>query len=534
MAVSIADNPDPVPGASPFSYKITVKNDGPVKSLDVRVTATLPPEVQFVSCKTSLDTKKDRRCAGETAGQVIATFPFLKAHQVVSITLTVTSPDVNAVTELRLAAKAEGESAQKGSNAERTSVIPPWTTATFLPSGRIDILHCGTTLNGDLFRSDTIVQLNGSLGCKFGTPFGLKVAQSNVTLNLQGKKIMMGTPQAGTVGILIGANAINTVVNGGGVKGSNGVELFDWCLKDEGGNDGLIVKNLRCYKARSAAIKIVSHNIEMSAVKIDSTAPTTTTTQELPGGVGIRASGDNIRIKDSIVRRSKLIGIWADGVDADLTGYAVVIDGNTSTSRIESSPGIGVLLQHGPHLLKDTAIYGDGPQEGTSTDGIVIDTGVGHRLDGVVVKKFNHNGIVVYASGARVERCGVEEVAGNGFVISPLATNVLLNNNDSAKVFGNGFVIEGGSNILTTNHAERNEGDGFHLVGSRNQLFNSTAQLNLGAGFVISGLGNEIGTNTGEKNVGVEWEIGPDNIDRSGNEANGRRIVFGPEGGSFE
>jgi uncharacterized repeat protein (TIGR01451 family) len=534
MVVSISDSPDPVPGASPFSYKITVKNDGPVKSLDVIVTMTLPPGVQFVSCKTSLDTKKDRRCAGETAGQVIATFPFLKAHQIIGITLTVTSPDVNAVTGLRLTAKAEGESAQKGSDAERTNVIPPWATATFLPSGRTGILQCGATLNGSTFQSDTIVQLNGSLGCKLGTPFGLKVAHSNVTLDLQGKKVMMGKPATGTVGILIGANATNIVVNGGGVNGSNGVELFDWCLKDEGGNDGLIAKNLRCYKARSAAIKVVSYNVEISTTKIDSTVPTDTTTQELPGGVGIHASGDNIRIKDTIVRRSKLIGIWADGSHADLTGYAVVIDGNTSTSRIESSPGLGVLLQSGPHFLKDTAIYGDGPAEGTSTDGVVIDTGVGHRLDGVVVKKFKNNGVMVYASGARIERCSVEEVAGDGFVISPLATNVLLNNNSSAKVFGNGFVIEGGNNTLTTNQAERNEGNGFHLIGSRNRLSNSSAQMNVGVGFIISGFGNEIRTNTGEKNVGVEWEIGADNIDQSGNAANGHRIVFGREGGSFE
>jgi hypothetical protein len=212
----------------------------------------------------------------------------------------------------------------------------------------------------------------------------------------------------------------------------------------------------------------------------------------------------------------------------------VAIDGNTSTSRVESSIGLGVLLQNGPHFLKDTAIYGDGPEAGTSTDGVVIDTGVGHRLDGVVVKKFNNNGVVVYTSDARVERCGVEEVAGNGFVISPLATNVLLNNNSSVKLFGNGFVVEGGNNILTTNQAERNEGDGFHLIGSGNRLSNSGAQMNMGVGFLISGSGNEIGTNAGEDNGGVEWEIGANNIDRSGNEANGRRVVFGPEGGSFE
>jgi hypothetical protein len=339
-----------------------------------------------------------------------------------------------------------------------------------------------------------------------------------------------------------------------------------------------VVKNLRCYQARSAALDIVSNNVDVSKVKIDSIAPTLTTTQELPGGIGLHAQGDNIRIKDTIVRRSKLIGILADGVDADLSGYATTIDGNTRSSLVERNAGVGVVLQNGPHFLKDTAVYGDGPDKGTSTNGVVIDTGIGNRLDGVVVKNFNGSGVVINASKTVIERTKVDEVSQHGFVISALAGDVTLSGSSGKKLGGHGFVVEGensrlitneaeknagngffisgngtrvesssaksnggagfvveGENSrLTTNEAEKNAGNGFSISGSGSHVESSSAKSNGGVGFVIAGSNNGCGTNLAQRNSGFEWSIGVNNIDDSNNSANGRRFSFTTAGGAFE
>lgn len=533
--VTITDSPDPVPSGGTLTYKIASKNDGPTKSTDVKVTIDLPASVQFVSCKTSNDKKgQPSYCLGIINGQVIARLPEVRAHRKPIVTVVVTVPNASATTQLLIAAKTEGENAFKGDDTEQTTLLAPGTTATLFPSGRTVAILCGRVLDGSFFGADNIMQLNAPLGCTTSTLFGLKIAQSGVTLNLQGNKIIASGNIAGNAGIVIGSGATSVTVDGGGVNGTNGIETFDWCVKDEGGNNGLILKNLRCYRARSAAIKIVSNNVEVSNAKIDNTSPTSTTTQELPGGVGIYSRGDDVRIKDTIVRRSKLIGILADGADANVNGQTTTIDGNTTTSRVEDSFGVGVRFQNGPHLLKDTAVYGDGPGVGTSTDGVVVDTGTGNRLDGVVVKKFNNHGIVINASNTRVDRTGVEEVSQNGFVISALATNVTLNGNSSAQLSGSGFVVDGGGNILTTNSAERNAGNGFQINGNGNRLANSSAQLNDGIGFVVSGSSNSCGTNRAEDNGSFEWSIGVNNINDGSNSANGHSISFGAAGGTFE
>lgn len=532
--VSITDTPDPVASTSTFTYQVSAKNDGRVKSTNVRISVTLPLISQFVSCKTSLDTKTAPRCQGVVDGQVLATFPSVRAHQKVTVTIEAKAPSVSTNTDLLLTAKAEGENAQKGDDSEHTSVLAPGVSATLLPSGRIVTLYCGDILTEALLQPDTTtVQLNGTLGCQADAPFGLKVMRHSLTLDLNGHKII-GEIAKNTVGIVIGANTTNVVVDGGGTNGVSGIEFFDWCLKDEGGNQGSLVKNLRCYRSRSAAIDILSNNMEISKVKIDSIAPTTSTTQELPGGVCISAHGDNIRIKDTIVRRCQLIGIFADGVDTDLNGVAVTIDGNTSTSRVESSNGIGVVLQNGPHLLKDTAVYGDGPGEGTSTNGVVVDTGSANKLDGVKVKNFNQNGIVINASGTTVSRSGVESVAQHGLLITTTASNVMISGTNSKGVGGAGFVVDGSANLISTNGAEGNAGAGFQINGVSNQVENNSAAQNTGIGYLISGSNNICNTNSAEDNLDSEWLIAANNEDDSGNEANGQSITFTAAGGIFE
>lgn len=525
--VTISDSLDPVPSGSLLTYKIAAKNDGPVKSTNIRITINLPAAVGFRSCKTSYDKKAEKYCLGFVNGQVVAMLPEVKAHRKVTVTVVVKAPVVGKTTRLPLRAKAEGKRAFKGDATEQTTILKPYAIATLLPSGRKVRIRCGKILNKAFFRSDTIMQLNHSLGCTKNNPaFGLKIAKSGVTLNLQGKKIVARTPHiAGTTGLMVQAGVTEVTIDGGGTKGISGIELFDWCVRARGGNKGLRVNNLRCYKARSAALDIESDNVTVSKLKIDSTTPTLKTTRNLPGGVGLYAHGDNIHIKDTIVRRSKLIGILADGVDADLSGYATTIDGNTRSSIVEKNAGIGVVLQNGPHFLKDTAVYGDGPDKGTSTDGVVIAAGMGNRLDGVVVKKFNGNGVIIDASDTIVEATNVDKVSQNGFVISTLASNVILNNNSSKNLGGNGFVVEGDNNRITTGEAEENLGHGFQVNGNSNLVENSSAQSNGGGGFEVAGDANRLAISEAEKNLGHGVQISGDGNQVENNKSQGNSGV---------
>lgn len=534
MIVTISDSPDPVSSSGKLTYQVSVKNDGPAKSQEVEITVILPDGVQFVSCKTSADTSIVRRCLGATGKEVRAFIPEVKAHKTVKLTVVGTAPTVSTDVDLVLSAKAEGENAFKGEATVHTTVLEPWADATMLPSRRSVKLRCGDTLDNNFFQgTEHTLQLEEPLACKGSAPFGLKIARSNITLSLQGKKILVDSATINQAGILVGPSVKNVVVDGvSSAKGSNGIENFDWCLKDEGGNEGLVVKNLRCYKARSAGLKIMSNNVFVSTVKIDSTTQTGTTTQEL-GGIGIYAHGDNILIKDSIVRRSKQVGILADGVHAGATGYAVTIDGNTESSRIESNYGVGVLFENGPHLLKDTLVSGDGPGSGTSTDGVVIgDSGINNTLEGAVVKRFNGNGIVINAT-TTVQRSAVETVGLNGVLISSLSSATKLNGNTVKKVEGNGFAIFGNNNILDTNRSERNIGNGLFVSGINNQLSSNSAKQNAGIGFEVTGPDNLFRTNTAEKSISFEWRIVSSNIDQGSNKANKNPISFGSGGGTL-
>ena len=448
-----------------------------------------------------------------------------------------------------------------------------------LPSLQTTTVSCGQDLDPAFFGADTTVQLSESLGCAL-TNFGLRVSASNVTLDLNKKKIVgdAGDTVPGKIGVTIAAGAFNVTITARSTSGTSGIEYFDWCIRDEGGNAGLLISQVRCFRARSAAIDIVSNNVQIVNSLTDNTIPTTSTTAELPGGVGIRARADNIRIKDTIVRRSRVVGIWANGTDSDGSGLVTSIDGNTSRMRVETNFGIGIRLEGGPHLVKTMAVEGEGFDKGTSTDGVVVEeSGINNTIDGVVVKNHRGNGFVVRGSQTRIERSGIELVALDGFVTTSTAIGTVLNGN-SSKPKGNGYVIEGPGSVLTTNRAETaglhgyvirgpqadlsgnsaksNKGDGYVLAGTDAFLEANNAEINTGRGFLVTGnnnilkssgskqnkgigfnvLGssNKFETNKAERNTGSEWVIGSNNIDMGANGANGHTISFTSAGGTFE
>lgn len=575
LVVTILDTPDPAPGLSNLIYEIRVKNDGRTKATKVKVELALADGVQFVKCSTSLD-KGIQLCQQAGPSTVLAQLGTIKAHKTAKIFLTIKTPPAGITSsEIKFTAKATGENAHKGNDSERTILLPPRATALLLPSLRSEIIECGMVLGRQFFGTDTTVQLTESMGCP-GMGVGVVINASGVTLELNGQKIV-GESVAGNVGVRVVAGATDVTIDGGGTNGTNGIEYFDWCIRDEGGSTNLLLKNLRCYRARSAALAIVSSQVQISKVKIDATAPVKGATAELPGGVGIHARGDNIRIKDTIVRRSEICGIWADGTDTDGNGRVVTIDGNVRTMKVENNFGIGILLEQGPHIVKDAAIAGDGPDKGRSTDGVVVASGVGNILDSVVVKRHRGNGIVIMenATASVIERVNTEDIALDGFV--SLGRGSFLNGN-SAKARRDGFVVVGPENVLTSNRAEAagkngfvvtgveavlsgnsakanslhgylvdgdngnlntnvaegNAGNGFLVTGNSNNLQGNDSRENAGAGLKVSGTANHFNTNKPERNTGPEWVIGVGNLDDGGNNANGHRISFTIDGGIFE
>jgi hypothetical protein len=317
----------------------------------------------------------------------------------------------------------------------------------------------------------------------------------------------------------------------------------------------------------------VSDGVTLSSLLVDKATATANTTAELPGGVGIHASGIT-KIQNSIIRRSGTIGIWADGTIPDASGYVVTVDGNTTTMQVQQNAGLGIQLDGGPHNLKNTLVSGDGIA-GLSTDAVVVGaTSTGSNLDGLSIKLHGGNGVVVNGNGARISRSTVDTTVGldafvivgggsvingndaqslgNGFVISG-PDNVLTSNNaegggdgyvvtgDRASLSSNtasqndgrGFVIQGASGVYNTNTAESTGGDGFLVTGASNTFGSNQSKQNLGMGFNVSGTGNHFRNNAAELNASSEWVLAPGNLDDGGNKVSGSTFTFTAAGGTF-
>jgi hypothetical protein len=126
-------------------------------------------------------------------------------------------------------------------------------------------------VGSDFFQAgETTVRLLSSMGCA-QSDLGLRIAASSKTLDLNKFKIVGPSSTPNSKGIVIGAGATNVTVIGGSTNGTSGIESFDYGLLDEGGNTGLWVTSLRCFRARSAGLDIVSDGVTVSNVLVDRT-----------------------------------------------------------------------------------------------------------------------------------------------------------------------------------------------------------------------------------------------------------------------
>jgi uncharacterized repeat protein (TIGR01451 family) len=560
LVVTVSDSPDPAPSQGQVTYAVNVKNNGTTRGYNVKVTMPLPSGTQFVKCAVS--TKKACTLA---SGVISTTLGTMLAHQEIKVSVVLNMPAVTAKSVITVSAKANGTLVTDGSGSTTTTILASTANVTFLPSNRAGTVSCGATLSSAVFGTDTTVKFVDGLGCATGN--GFTIAASGKTVDLNKNKVI-GATLKGNVGITIGSGATNVTVIGGSTGGSSGLEYFDYCVKEQGGNTGLTLSGLRCFRARSAGVYSVSNGVTMTGLLLDKVVgASSSTTETLPGGVGIRALG-NAHIKDTIVRRSGAIGIWADGAtDPDHDGVVVLIDGNTTTSRIEDSTGIGLLLEGGPHSVKDTLVAGDSTP-GPNKDGVVIgDDAVNTVLDGVVVKNHGGNAFVVGGTGIKISRSSADAVAldgfavsaanavlsgnqahpaGNGFVVTGdgaaltsntaenagldgfvvAGTGATLSGNNAKTGAGRGFVLGGSAGTYNTNTAESNAGNGFEISSGGGQFTSNRAKQNTGTGFQVSGSGNTFKTNIAELSGGAEWVIAAGNTDGGGNTANGAQFSF--------
>jgi uncharacterized repeat protein (TIGR01451 family) len=602
LIVTVSDSPDPAPSGGKVVYTIKVKNDGTTKAFNVVVTTDpIPAGTAFDKCTMLLDVA-GATSAPCTPGYDVATgivtvnLGNVKAHTEPRVNLTLTMPSVSAVSPVTVSgAKANGDEVDDSDQvSETTDVLPPSAVpVTFLPTGRSGLIACGLELSSDFFQTDTTVKLGGGLGCT-SEPYGLKITASGKTLDLNTFKIV-GVTALGNVGILV-SNATDVTIIGGSTGGDSGIDFFDWCVKDEGKSVRLAIMNLRCFRARTAGIDIKSKKVSITGVLVDRAVGTASTTAELPGGVGIRTRGDQAKIKDSNIRRAGAIGIWVDGTDVNGNGRVASIEGDKASCSttlgskmlIENGVGIGLLLDGGPHFVKNVCVKNlyndreDPPVEGDNGVAVGL-TGLNNLLDGVVVKQYGGNGFVVHGTGTKIESSSVDVVgldgfvvtgagstlsgngvqnARHGFIVAATALDTNLETNETEELDGDGFVVDGDMSVLTTNSAQGNAGRGFAIGGASGVFDSNTAENNEGHGFVIAGTQNTFKTNEAQSNTGIgfkvtggsnhfnnnaasnnegeganalerQWVIAPDQIDDGGNKTSGAVFHIPPEGGTF-
>jgi uncharacterized repeat protein (TIGR01451 family) len=596
LVVTVNDSPDPAPSAGKVVYAILVKNDGTAKAKNVVVTVPVPSSTAFDKCTMVLiEGSASTPCTpGLANGIVTVNLGNVPAHKQPRVNLTLAMPAVSATTTVTVSdIKANGDDVTDSDNvSEVTTILPPGAVpVTFLPSGRTGVIACGLTLSPDFFGADTTVKLGGGLGCT-SEPYGLKMMASEKTIDLNQFKIV-GVAALGNVGIFVKNAAGVTIIGGANppTNDSSGIEFFDWCVKDDGKSARLTVTNLRCFRARTAGIDIISKKASIIGVLVDRAIGTTATTAELPGGVGIRTRGHQTLIKDSIIRQAGAIGVWVAGSNAAGSEIASIEGDKASCSittgskmLIEKGTPIGLLLDGGPHFVKNVCVKNlyndreDPPIEGNN--GVVVGlTGLNNLLEGVVVKQYGGNAFVVDGTGTTINDSSVELVALDGFVVtgpgSTLSGNSVQNarhgfivtataldtdletneaqdldgdgfavDGDTAVLISNtaqdnggrGFVIGGDSGLIDSNTAENNIGDGFIVTGSNNAFKNNTAESNNGIGFKVSGSGNDFNTNSASSNDGPwEWTIAPGQTQVGGktNKVAGKTFCIPPAGGNF-
>ena len=234
LIVTGSASPHPGAGGSPVSLAVNIKNNSTVTATGVLVTIRIPqasPAPEFVKCSVSGGVS-GQPCT-HSGGVVTTTYPTIKAHVAVKVSVTVKMPGVSTTFVIVATAHADGaingEEPRDGSGSIAAAVLSDSVPVVFQPPQRMGSLSCGDNIQPSFFQpSEHTVQLTASLGCAH-SDVAVKISSSGKTFDFHGFKIVgAATNQIkGSVGIVIAAGATDVTIAGGGTGSKNGLEYFD-------------------------------------------------------------------------------------------------------------------------------------------------------------------------------------------------------------------------------------------------------------------------------------------------------------------
>ena len=347
-------------------------------------------------------------------------------------------------------------------------------SATLLPSGKAVTARCGTVVDAAFMEGNSILRLDSNINCDSvqAAIDGVMVSVSGVTIDGRDEYGVIGMDRSRYrtgAGIRLLPGATNVTL-----KNLKSVRRFGVGIADSGSNEGLRIQNVALRRNDIAGMEIYSPNVVIEGLYADRNK------------IGTVLDGDNITIRDSIIRRcdgSRGIGLVVRGADADQNGVAIEV-----RDLFFEHNGVGVDVVGAFHRILDNRITR------SRYSGLETDT-QSSLYDGNLLRDSRQGfGLEIRGSGNTI----------NG--------NVAESNGLAA------FAITGNGNLVTNNSA----GDVRRGNGSK------------GGGFVVTGIENEIGGNGSYRNRPTQFTIGRYNIDLGGNDANGDPVAFGPDGITVE
>jgi len=232
----------------------------------------------------------------------------------------------------------------------------------------------------------------------------------------------------------------------------------------------------------------------------------------------VTAASPNAPVWD-ITSSGKLTIVGPDASGGSV-GWLVETNGHTLKSIRAENAGQGVLITGSSNNVSWNSINNNGT-------GMRVE-GSSNVLSGGSVLSNLARGVELIGNANTLQSATIQSNGGDGILVAGTG-NIVQNNTRMDYNKGNGILVTGSSNTLTGNQAETGKGNslnGLKVTGNTNQLTSNKMYSNLQDGFNVFGSGNKLKTNLASSNTGFEFNIGPGNVDQTGNKSNGAACSF--------
>src|SRR5262249_14672979 len=214
----------------------------------------------------------------------------------------------------------------------------------------------------------------------------------------------------------------------------------------------------------------------------------------------------------NITSSGKLTIVGPDAAGGSV-GWRVAGTGHTLKSIRSSGAGTRVLIVRDGNNVSWNSLNGNGV-------GMRVE-GSSNVLTGGSVLSNLGNGVELIGNSNTLQGATIQSNGGEGILVAGTG-NIVQNNTRMDLNKGNGILVTGSSNTLTGNQAESgkgNSGCGLKVTGNTNQLTSNRMYSNLLDGFSVFGSENKRKANLAANNTGMESNIGPGEVDQTGNKA---------------